>query len=140
MIVFLYFGRRVQGLEAIAYASMMKYGIWTPVIFIQAWATRGFAYWEELFLSSSHAAMALESLLFYRVFAPAKAYIVGAGAWLLFNDYMDYAHGFHPFLPFNRHIPSIQVYTPALTILVTVALLFLHRKSNQGTTWFKCSR
>lgn len=137
MLIVLFSGRRSGPLEGISYVSMVKYGVWTPVIFIQAWATRGYAYWEEVFLSASHMGMALQALLFYRVFAPARNYLLAAGAWSLFNDYMDYARGFHPYLPFDRHLPSISVYTPALTVLTVTAFVLARKYSDQGTAWFR---
>ncbi len=136
MLVALYYGRRYHLLEGIGYAIITKYGIWTLLIFAQAWATRGFAYWEEVFLFASHAGMALEAMLFFRVFAPPAPYIMVGGAWLLFNDYMDYVHGFHPFLPFQQHLRSVSIYTPVLSLVVTAGYLYALRWSNQGTAWF----
>jgi len=136
MLVAIYNGRRYHLLEGISYAMITKYGVWTLLIFTQAWATRGFAYREEVFLFASHAGMALQAVLFFRVFAPPAQYLVAGGAWLLFNDYMDYVWGFHPFLPFREHLRSISIYTPALSVLVTAGYLFALRWCNQGTAWF----
>ncbi|MDP2857548.1 MAG: DUF1405 domain-containing protein [Bacillota bacterium] len=136
MLVAIYYGRRYPLLEGISYATITKYGIWTLLIFVQAWAARGFAYWEEVFLFASHAGMALEALLFFRVFAPRARYIIAGGAWLLFNDYMDYVWGFHPFLPFQEHLRSISIYTPVLSLVVTLGYLVALRWANQGTAWF----
>lgn len=137
MLAMLSRGRRPEALMGLSYVSMAKYGVWTVIVFLQAWATRGYAYWEEVFLSGSHFAMALEAALFYRVFTPKARYLLIAGAWSLFNDYMDYVHGFHPYLPFNEHLPSIRLYTPALTVLVVLVYIIAHRHANQGAEWFE---
>ncbi len=136
MLVALYKGRRYPLLEALAYAGITKYGVWSMLVFFQAWSQRGYAYAEELFLWTSHFGMAFQAVLFYRIFAPPRRYLMIAGLWLLFNDYMDYAHGFHPYLPFAEHIPTIRVYTPALSVLVILAYMLARPRANQGTRWF----
>lgn len=90
------FGGLIQGL---AYLSNLKYGLWTPAIMAHYWVVTGSPDFESIHLTLSHLGMALQSFLFARAYpAPAWALFV-AGAWLLFNDVVDYVFGFHPYLP-----------------------------------------
>ncbi|MBI2874103.1 MAG: DUF1405 domain-containing protein [Firmicutes bacterium] len=99
MLYLLLRGLRKPLLEAFAYAYLFKYGLWTVLVIGRAVSLAGEASFEDLHLSLSHAGMAVESILFARVYRPRLSHVLVAGAWLLFNDYMDYFRLFHPDLP-----------------------------------------
>ncbi len=86
-------------LAAFACLTSVKYGLWTPVVMAHYWITTGQATFESIHLSLSHLGMALEAWIFMRAVPPARPSALVAAGWLLFNDFMDYARGFHPHLP-----------------------------------------
>lgn len=92
-------GRPRPLLWAAACLSSLKYGLWTPLVMAHFWFTTGTATFESVHLTLSHLGMALEAVIFLRWYRPPWPHVAAAGAWLLFNDYMDYVRGFHPFLP-----------------------------------------
>lgn len=110
-------GRRQPLLESVAYASSLKYGLWTPVVWAHFWLVTGEASFESVHLTLSHLGMALEALLFARVYRPARPYPLVAGAWLVFNDYMDYVRGLHPTLPVPEAVGLIGWLAVALSVL-----------------------
>lgn len=92
-------GREIPALSAFAFLTSVKYGLWTPAVMAQYWLATGRATFESVHLSLSHLGMALETFIYMRAFPPRRAAVLVAGAWLGFNDFADYALGFHPVLP-----------------------------------------
>lgn len=120
----LYFRRRVPLLEAYAYLSMIKYGLWTVLVLSQDMILSGVATFEELHLTTSHFIMAVQSLIFMRRLHPGLAAGLAAGVWFVFNDYMDYVHGTHPFLPNPDQIGYVR--TIAVFTSLTAASFFIY--------------
>ncbi len=106
-------GRRLPLLESLAYASSIKYGLWTPAVWAYYWSAGGGVTFESVHLSLSHLGMALEAAIFGRFYRPVRPWPLAALAWLVFNDYMDYVRGFHPTLP----VPE------AVTLIGTIAVI-----------------
>lgn len=129
VLMLIYARKRFWPLEGVAYLSMMKYGFWTVFVFAQCWVARGAAYPEEMFLFASHLGMAVEAILFSRYHSPGRAAIIACGLWSVFNDYMDYWRGFHPYLPMMEFYPSVRLVSIASTYLVAVWLVFWGRNS-----------
>lgn len=92
-------GRERPYLGALAMMANVKYGFWTPLIMAHFWISTGTATFESIHLSLSHLGMALQAVLFLPVYRPPLAAALLAFGLLLFNDYVDYAWGLHPFLP-----------------------------------------
>lgn len=126
LLIVFYFGRRSPLLEGIAYLSMIKYGLWTVVVFIQYWVVRQQFDFESIHLSLSHLGMAIEAIIFMRVFSPSIAYAVVGVLWLLFNDYMDYVRGFHPNLP-APELETLVGWTALALTSVAAASFFVFR-------------
>lgn len=99
-------GRRWRWLEGLAAINLMKYGLWTVLIFAQFAWVHGWLPAEGLLLGLTHAGMALESWLFLRVYRPGPAAgALGAG-WTVLNDVTDYLAGdLHPTLPDPAALP-----------------------------------
>lgn len=114
-------GRRPPYLSALAYLASIKYGLWTPAIMVHYWLTARAATFESVHLSLSHLGMALEALIFMRAAPPARLPVLAAAAWLLFNDYMDYARGFHPYLPVPG--PGAVVFAGAAAVVLSLVAL-----------------
>lgn len=92
-------GRRSTVLEAFAYLTMVKYGLWTVVV-LGAYGNRT-GLWdpEAVMLIASHAGMAIEAAIYQRAYPAARRAVLAAWAWAAFNDLVDYGAGLHPYLP-----------------------------------------
>ncbi|MGE5483770.1 MAG: DUF1405 domain-containing protein [Ignavibacteriales bacterium] len=127
VLMLIYARKRFWPLEGIAYISMMKYGFWTVFVFAQCWVVRRAAYPEEMFLFASHFCMAVEAILFSRYHSPDRGAILACGVWSVFNDYMDYFRGFHPYLPMPEFYGSVRLVSIVSTYVVTGWLVFWGR-------------
>lgn len=115
-------GREIPPLSAFAFLSSVKYGLWTPAVMAHYWVTAGRATFESIHLSLSHLGMALEAFIYMRAFPPRRPSVLLAGAWLLFNDFADYALGFHPFLPVAG--PAAASFAAAAAVLLSLAAVW----------------
>jgi uncharacterized membrane protein YpjA len=86
-------------IEAFAVITSFKYGIWA-VTMIWAGAYQGdFIDWQDWMLTISHLGMAVEALLYLRLYTYRSSAIIIVAIWTLFNDIMDYGVGVFPWLP-----------------------------------------
>jgi len=91
-------GKRVPWFELWACTAVIKYGVWAMVVIGDFWLQGGAVTITEAMLWLSHAGMALEGFLFLRHLKLKPAAPVVLGLWMLFNDYLDYGWGLHPYL------------------------------------------
>lgn len=79
--------------------------------------------WQDWMLVASHLAMAVEALLFVRLFSLRPVMLVIAGAWTLLNDAVDYGFGVYPWLPrpLWDHVTTVAVFTVLLTLASMLA-------------------
>ena len=115
-------GRRLPGLEAWAYLTMIKYGLWTVVVLGAYGLQTGWWDAESALLMASHAGMALEAAIYQRYFPASRAGVAIAAAWALFNDLVDYGAGLHPTLPGPEVETLAAVAAGVLTVLATAAV------------------
>lgn len=104
-------------IEALAVVTSVKYGIWAVAI-IFAGAYQGeVLVWQDWMLVASHLAMAVEALLFVRLFKFGTIMLLAAGGWTFLNDAIDYSFGVYPWLPASLwdDITAVMLFTVALT-------------------------
>lgn len=128
-LLFLAIGRRQPWLEAFAFFAQVKYGLWTPIVLGTYMYQYGFDF-EAAHLSLSHIAMAVEAIIFIRYFAPSWRVAVPLWFWFVFNDLADYFWwGTYPRVPDPALLPLAKTAAVALTGLVLVLFLALHRQA-----------
>lgn len=115
-------GVRHEALEAVAYFSMIKYGLWTVFVIGQFVLGPGKLDFENTHLFLSHAGMALEALIFWQYMAPSRKYILLAFLWAFANDCADYLGGLHPTLPHPPYLPWVAGAAFVLTVLTAAKL------------------
>lgn len=104
-------------LAAVAFASNMKYGLWTATVLPEyAWRS-GDLTSDIIYLSLSHFGMWAQAMFFSWRYRPGRGAALAALAWLLFQDFVDYwlLHT-HPALPADWIEPFAR--TMALTLSV----------------------
>jgi uncharacterized membrane protein YpjA len=112
------FGRVRTLIEALAVVTSVKYGVWAvSMIFTGAYLGDDLV-WQDWMLVVSHLAMAIEALLFVRMFKFGTLMLLGAGCWTLLNDTVDYTFDVYPWLPqtLYDHVGNVMVFTVLLTV------------------------
>lgn len=112
-------------IEALAVVTSVKYGVWAcAIIFAGAYHGESLI-WQDWMLVASHLAMAVEALLFVRLFRFGAVAIGVAAAWTWLNDILDYTYDIFPWLPapLYEHVREVAVFTSVLTGLSAAAAL-----------------
>lgn len=116
-------GARSGLLAALACATCVKYGLWAVGVITHSWVSGVPFGFTEGMLWISHLGMALQGYIFLRRCAlPARA-ALGAGLWMVFNDYMDYGRGLHPYLYMAGQEQFAMYLAFGLTALAVLLLL-----------------
>ncbi|MBP1999564.1 putative membrane protein YpjA [Paenibacillus shirakamiensis] len=105
-------------IEALAVVTSIKYGIWAvTMIFAGAYQGQELV-WQDWMLVISHSAMAVEALLYIRLFKFGSRLLIGAGLWTLLNDTIDYTYEVYPYLPTQlwNDVGAVQNFTIMLTL------------------------
>lgn len=107
-----------QWIEALAVVTSVKYGIWAVAIIFAGQAQGDVLVWQDWMLVVSHTAMAVEALLFVRLFHYRWTALTGAIAWTFLNDTVDYSFGVFPWLPGQLYdnLSAVELFTYLLTL------------------------
>ena len=121
--------------EALAVLTLVKYGIWAVVMNAAQGLQGDPLDWQNWMLIASHAAMAVEGLLYVRFMRFGKIAALLALGWMLLNDAMDYGVGIHPWLPrvLDDDLTVIAAFTFALSVLsYFLALIAMQFRTGGG--------
>lgn len=132
-------GRANPWVEAFASLTSVKYGIWAVamIVWTAAWRVEmtgvewGLQAFHplELMLMASHLGMAIEAVLYYRLFRVNWTHLIGVLVWLLINDGVDYIADMHPWVSdwIHRFPAQMAVVTVALSLLSFALFAFLQK-------------
>lgn len=116
-------------LEMLSMVTNIKYGIWAcGVIFTYGIADGGIEA-QNWMLVLSHGAMAVEVILYNFAYKFDWRLLWIGAVWLLFNDFVDYVYGIHPYLQDERFYSDVQFWTPMLSILTLLLVALLRPKA-----------
>ncbi len=132
--------RRSPTLELVAFVSLVKYGIWTLLIFKLYWddfftGSNAQVSWALLFLHGAEAVQA--GILLKGMRMPSLPGLTLAAAWFALGDFSDYVLGTHPELPAGLD-PAVGARTvPLMTVALTIicylaAVLWCRRVARSG--------
>jgi uncharacterized membrane protein YpjA len=97
IVVLLYLFNKQNGfVEALAYLSLVKYGIWAVMMNIFVLYLAGGLDVIAYMLIFSHGAMALQAILYAPYFKVKKWHLTIAGIWILQDIVFDYVFGTMP--------------------------------------------
>lgn len=117
-LLFFIFGKNTPYIEALALTSLFKYGIWAVVMNILTFFTDGSLSWQAYMLIFSHAGMAVQGLLYSRLYKIKLRHLIVASIWILHNDIIDYVYGMMPvYGSLMEHINEIGYFTFWLSII-----------------------
>ncbi len=136
IIVFLWiFGRRSRLFEALAFVTLIKYGVWAVVMnalmLNELGTSNAYLTTMALMLMVSHGAMAFQALLFSPLMTFRIKELVLVAIWVVHNDVVDYVLGQWPRYPaLAEHIKWIGYGSFWLTDLcLLMGYLFVARDS-----------
>lgn len=119
-------------IEALAFVTLVKYGIWAVAMNLLVLNVMGSLPWQGYMLIASHGAMALQGVLYYRNYSIEPWHLMIAAVWTLHNDVIDYLFGMMPrYNQLDKYITIIGYYTFWLSILsvATVYFLCIHNRN-----------
>ncbi|SDE71752.1 Uncharacterized membrane protein YpjA [Paenibacillus sp. cl6col] len=122
-------------IEALGVVTSIKYGIWACVMIVAGAYLGSPMVWQDWMLIGSHLAMAVEGLLFVRLFAFGSAALTLAACWTWLNDTVDYSAGVYPWLPYTlvNELPAVCIFTFTWTGISVVMTWLAMRYRDQRT-------
>lgn len=136
IIVFLWiYGRRSRLFEALAFVTLIKYGVWAVVMnalmLNQLGTSNSYLTAMALMLMVSHGAMAFQALLYSPLMTFRPKELVLVAIWVIHNDVVDYVLGQWPRYPaLAEHIKWIGYGSFWLTgLCLLMGYLFVARDS-----------
>ncbi|WP_425288561.1 DUF1405 domain-containing protein [Salibacterium halotolerans] len=130
VLVFFLFKKHNGLLEALAAVTLLKYGTWAVVMNISAGAAGGDLNWTHYMLIVSHAAMAVQALLFLPYYRIKAWHLAAAAVWTVHNDIIDYVYGMYPWVSpvLSDDIMHIGYFTFWLSVLSVLVLYVFSMK------------
>lgn len=123
LIVLILLNKKWGLIDALAFTTLIKYGVWAVVMNLLTFAETGFVSWIGLMLICSHGIMAIQAFLFipYLEIKPIHFYITAI--WLFHNDVIDYVYGQYPIYgSLQSYSDHIGYFSFWLTVLVLILL------------------
>ncbi len=117
-------GKRIYLLEILAASTLIKYGLWTDFVLLYHSNHFFSPEWRLLYtgIFITHGGMVLEGLVLSPAIRKISWRILPVLSWLIFNDYMDYFRGIHPYMP-ERNIQFVAEVTFLLSFISILILL-----------------
>lgn len=117
VLLFFLLNRNAPYIEALAFMSLFKYGIWAVVMNILTLLSVGSIGWQGYMLIVSHGAMAVQALLYIPNYRIELRHFVVAAIWILHNDIIDYVYEMMPiYSSLTTHMNEIGYFTFWLSI------------------------
>lgn len=131
-LLFFIFNRNLPYVEALAITSLVKYGIWAVLMNIFTLIVTGYLTWEAYMLIASHAAMALQGILYAPYYKIKLRHLTFAGIILLHNEIIDYVFGMMPiYSSLNDYMNEIGYFTFWLSIFTIILTYYLTIKKKE---------
>ena len=131
LIVLILFNKHSGLIDALAFTTLIKYGVWAVIMNIWNFIDMGFVSLVGLMLIASHLAMAIQAFLFLPHMKIKVWHFGVTASWLFHNDVIDYVFMQYPRYG-NLHVFANQIGYLAfwLTIIVLVLLWKLVDRRN----------
>lgn len=123
IVLFLLIIQKRNGLiEALAYVSLVKYGIWAVIMNGIVLYLDGGLDPTAYMLIFSHAGMAIQAILFAPIFKVKKWQLALASIWILQDLIFDYVFGT---MPIYHMLADYKNWIALLTFWLTIVVIFL---------------
>lgn len=128
---FFILGRSAPYIEALAVTSLFKYGIWAVVMNLFTLYIEGTLSWQGYMLIASHAAMAIQGILYIPYYKFQLRHLMLAAIVLLHNEIIDYVFGMMPiYASLTDYMPQIGYFTFWLSVFTIFFIYQLLKKFN----------
>ncbi|HCW7628069.1 TPA: DUF1405 domain-containing protein [Staphylococcus aureus] len=115
-------------IEALAFVTLFKYGIWAVIMNILFIIEQGDITVNGLVLMFSHSIMAVQAIYFHPRFKRSMIGISVAMIWVFLNDYIDYFHLQFPYYDFiTTHVWQIGVLSCCLSVFGLLLYIELNK-------------
>lgn len=128
------FGKRSGVIEALAFVTLIKYGLWAVVMNLLTLVETGSIGWVGWMLVGSHFAMALQAVLYIEHYRFGWGAVAIAAVWTLHNDVIDYVFGQMPiYHSLSSYSAQIGYFTFWLSIACIAAAFSVTRFNKSHT-------
>ncbi|HLQ73704.1 MAG TPA: DUF1405 domain-containing protein [Bacillota bacterium] len=125
-LFFFFFHVNTPYIEALALTSLFKYGIWAVVMNVLTLIVTGDLRWEGYMLIGSHAAMAIQGLLYAPYYQIKLKHLTVAGIWIFHNEIIDYVYDMMPIYSmlsdYQNEIGYFTFWLSVITMIVAYQL------------------
>ncbi|WP_239421967.1 DUF1405 domain-containing protein [Bacillus sp. CGMCC 1.16541] len=112
--------------EALAIVTLFKYGIWAVVMNVLVYKVTGVIDPIMLMLIASHAAMAMQGVLYSAFYKLKPWHLIVTAVWTLHNDIIDYVFFMMPrYRVLDEFVPQIGYFTFWLSVASIALTYFL---------------
>lgn len=126
-------GKHSPIIEALAFITLIKYGLWAVVMNLLTLLETGSIGWLGWMLVVSHFAMALQAVLYIDHYRFGWISVALAAVWTLHNDVIDYVFGQMPiYRTLEMYSAQIGYFTFWLSIGCIAFALFTADLNKQG--------
>ena len=130
-LLFFIFGKNVPYIEALAVTSLFKYGVWAVAMNLLTLLVNGELVWQGYMLIGSHAAMAIQGLLYIPYYKIKLKHLTVAAIVLLHNEIIDYVYYMMPiYSSLSLYQNEIGYFTFWLSIFTIILVYQLLKKFN----------
>lgn len=129
-LLFFLYNKNTPYIEALAFMSLFKYGIWAVIMNILTMYIDGSLDWQGYMLIASHGGMAIQALLYAPFYRIRLKHFTVAALWILHNDIIDYVYEMMPiYRSLTKYMNEIGYFTFWLSIVtIIVAYMLTIRK------------
>lgn len=123
------FGKHFKLMEALAFITLIKYGVWAVAMNLFTVVEIGNIGAPGWMLVCSHSLMAVQALLYIGNYKFTWIHVCIVAIWTLHNDVIDYLFGQMPiYHVINSHVSAVGYFTFWLSICCLVLALFNVKK------------
>ncbi|PLT34887.1 DUF1405 domain-containing protein [Bacillus sp. V5-8f] len=121
-------------IEALAIVTLFKYGVWAVVMNFLTLYTTGYLPWQGYMLVASHAAMAIQGILYSPFYKIKVWHLMVAAIWTVHNDMIDYVFNMMPvYRDLMQYMDQIGYFTFWLSIISIFIAYYFGLKENRHT-------
>lgn len=126
LIVLILFEKKFGLIDALAFTTLIKYGVWAVVMNLLTFVETGFITWIGLMLIASHGIMAVQAFMFLPHLEIKAWHFYATAVWLFHNDVVDYVYRQYPvYGNLTQYFEHIGYFSFWLTVLVLKLLKVL---------------
>jgi uncharacterized membrane protein YpjA len=119
--------------NALVALGLIKYGIWTILVWVLYWGNGGLLSAEGILMTLTHTGMVLEGLFLLSFLKMDWPTVVVCALWFGLSDWMDYGP-FETYPGFPRRVPFgvVQWHTVGVTALMTAVYVYMALRRRQA--------